>query len=306
MLFQYLQTLQGMVRDRSQRLLNPDDLIGYINTARREIAMRTQCIRIIPPISGSVQTIQVTAFGSGYTNPTVRISAPDLPRGQPANPAGAQSTATAIVIAGRIASISVTYGGDGYFNPTVTITDPTGTGAAATATTSPISVLSPNQEEYYFSSIPVTQIPGVKSVYAIIGNYIIYSNYRYRLSTMSVSAFKSFVENYPFQYYYVPTACAQRGQGAGGSMLFYPIPSQRFPWEPDCLCLPTDLQDDNQTEAIPDPWTSAVPMMAASHAYEELQNYNTARYWREKTDEYCHRYSAYSRPFGIQNIYGRV
>jgi hypothetical protein len=305
MLFQYLKAMQGIVRDRSQRLLNPEDLIGYINNARREIAMRTQCIRLIPPISGAVQSVRVTAFGSGYTNPTVVISAPDIPLGQPVNPAGAQAIANAIVVGGQIASISVSYGGVGYFNPTVTITDPTGTGATAVATTAPISTLNANQEEYYFSAIPVSQIPGVKSVFAIIGNYVIFNNLRYRVMTYSVSTYKSMIENYPFQYYYVPTACAQRGQGAGGSMLFYPIPSQKFPWEPDCLCLPADLQDDSQIEAIPEPWNNIVPILAASHAYEEMQNLNYARYWREKTDEYCHKYSAYARPFGIANIYGR-
>jgi hypothetical protein len=306
MLFSYLQTLQGMIRDRQQKEINPADLIRYVNRARREIAMRSQSIRLIPPISGPVQQILVTLMGTGYTNPSVAISSPDLPSGQRVNPAGAQATATAIVIAGRIASISVGYGGDGYVNPTVRITDPTGSGATAIATTVPVSTLNPNQEEYLFSDIPVAQIPGVRSVFATIGHYILYSNYRYRLvGPLSVSQFKSFIENYPFQYYYVPTACAQRGQGTSGSLLMYPIPSQKYPWEPDCLCLPTDLTDDGQIEALPEPWSDIVPTLAASKAFEEMQSYNNARYWREKADEEAKKYSAYARPFGLQSIYGR-
>jgi len=306
MLNRYLQEVMGFVRDRGQRTMNPDDLRVYINRARREIAMRTQCIRKIPPISGQVMTIQVTNSGANYSaNPVVTISGPDLPGGQKLYPAGAQATATAMVVAGQIASISVIFGGSGYFQPTATITDATGTGATAVVTTSPINVFVANQEEYFLSDIPMQAYPGVKSAFAILSNYVIFSNIRYRINHYPLTEYKSFIENYPFQYYFVPVACAQKEQGVGGSYLFYPIPSQQYAWEPDCLCLPSDLSSELDAEAIPEPWTDAVSFYAASLAYAEMQNYNTARYWEDRFKEYVNRYGVYARPRMLVSPYGR-
>jgi hypothetical protein len=305
MLFDYMKTVEGFIRDRNQRLINPQDIVRYVNRARREIAMRTQCIRKIPPISGPITTIQVTTSGSGYTNPVVTITAPDLPGGQRLNPGGRQATATAMLIAGQIAGISVTDGGDGYFQPAVTITDSHGTGATATAQTVPLNVFVANQEEYFLRDIPVYSFPGVKSVFATLSHYVIFSNIRYRISQYALTDYKSWIENYPFQYYFVPVACAQKEQGAGGSFLFYPIPSQKYAWEPDCLCLPDDLIDDQSPEAIPEPFNESVPYLAASFCYDELQNYNSARYWEDRYNRFTTRYAIYSRPRLLVSTYGR-
>lgn len=306
MLYDYLKQVQGCVRDRRQQLLNPDDLILYVNQARREIAMRSQSIRKIPPISGSIEEIHVTAAGSGYSaSPTVTIGAPDLPGGRKLNPAGLQATATAMVVGGRIAGISVTNGGDGYFQPAVTITDATGTGATAVATTTPVSAFVANQEEYRLSDIRMDAYPGVGAVYATLSHYVIFSNIRYRIAQYSLTDYKSWIENYPFQYYFVPVACAQKEQGAAGSYLFYPIPSQTYAWEPDCLCLPQDLVDDNSPEALSEPWTEGVAWYAASLAMEEMQQFNLARYWRDKFTEFTVRYGLYARPRLVVSTYGR-
>lgn len=305
MLSDYLQTLEGFLRDRRQQTWNLEDLRRYTNRARREVAMRSQCIRLVPPISGQIISIQVTAGGSGYTNPTVTISAPDLPDGKAAFPGGSQATATAMVMAGQIGSISVGFGGSGYAQPSITINDPTGHGATATAVISPISKFNANQEEYSLADIPVGTFPGVKSVFATLGHYIIFSNLRYRINQYSLTEFKSFVENYPFQYYFCPVACAQKSQGTFGTFLFYPIPSQQYPWEPDCLCLPSDLVDDASPEAVPEPWIDAVPYLAASYAYEEAQAFNNARFWEEQFAKFVTRYGVYTRPRMIPSMYGR-
>src|SRR5690349_4076873 len=101
-LFDYMETTQGFLRDRAQKNMNPEDLRRYVNRARREIAMRSQCLRVVPPTSGQIETIQITAGGSGYTNPTVVISAPDLPNGKLPLPNGAQATAVAQIVGGQI------------------------------------------------------------------------------------------------------------------------------------------------------------------------------------------------------------
>ena len=53
-LFGYLRQTQRFLREQKQDFENPDDLLSYINRARREVAGRTQCIRRLTPISGQV------------------------------------------------------------------------------------------------------------------------------------------------------------------------------------------------------------------------------------------------------------
>ena len=54
---EYLKQTQRFLRDQQQRLVNPLDLIEYINRSRREIAERTQSIRLVPPVSGQITAI---------------------------------------------------------------------------------------------------------------------------------------------------------------------------------------------------------------------------------------------------------
>lgn len=305
MLFQYLQQTQRFLRDQNQSLLHPEDLISYINRARREVAMRSQSIRLTPPTQGAITTITVTAGGSGYTNPTVVISIPDAPDGRLPFPGGSQATATAIVVSGAIASVSVTYGGDGYFLPTAYITDPTGTGATLTVQTQPLNNLALQQETYSFANVPLQTFPGVDSVFAVIEFAVIYANYRYVLPRYPYSTYQAMIRQYPTQYLYVPTMCTTTDVGVATEALFYPIPSQSYRCEWDCLCLPSDLLFDADYEALPKPWIDAVPYLAASLAYSELQNANMARMYLEMYDNFCHRYSTYARPGHVINPYGR-
>ncbi len=99
------------------------------------MALRTQCVRVLTPASGSITGYSITAAGSGYTAATtVDITAPDFPNGMLPYPNGSQATATPIVQGGVLTGISNDYGGNGYFEPTITITD-SGGGTGATAAT---------------------------------------------------------------------------------------------------------------------------------------------------------------------------
>jgi hypothetical protein len=306
MLNEYRRQVQRFIRDSKQQFVDIGDIDSYINRARREVAMRTQSIRILTPISGSVVTVQVTNPGSGYTNPTATISTPDAPDGALPNPAGLQATVQIQQIGGQISNISVSDGGSGYFAPQVTISDPTGTGAEAVAFTNPISVTQLSQEIYAFKDIPLSQFPGVGEVFQVKSVSIIFSNYRYSLPCYSMSVYQSQIRQYPQQYLYVPVVFAQYGQGTNGSLFMYPIPSQGYQLEMDCFCLPSPLINDQSPEAIPGPWTDAVPIGAAVYAFEELQSLNAASYYQKKFDDYVHRYSAYAHVGRMLNPYGRV
>lgn len=307
MLNKYIAQCQRFARDQKQQYLDVGNLTDYINQARREVAMRAQCIRVVPPISGSIEGWSVTNQGSGYSSsPTATVSAPDFPSGKLPSPSGAQATATAVSSAGKITSVFSNFGGYGYFQPTLTITDSTGSGATATPIMSPLALVKQGQEEYNFSDFDLSTFPGVKEIYYVRSASILYSNYRYSLPCYAFSIYQAYIRQYPFQYQYVPTFFSQFGQGAAGSLFFYPYPSQNYQVELDCCCIPSDLIDDQSVEAIPDPWTDAVPYWAAKLCFEELQNINTARYFEEQFNRRALGYSNYARVGRMINPYGRA
>lgn len=305
-LFTYQKMTQRMIRDQRQAQINPEDLKEYINTSRREVAMRSQCVRILTPISGSIIGWSVTNGGSNYSNsPTFTVSAPDFPSGYPPFPNGEQATATGIVQGGSITAIFSQFGGYGYWQPKITITDSTGSGANATPTMSYINQLNANQELYPFSAINLSAFPGVGSPYMVRTMSILYSNYRYTVAVPSFSAYQSLIRNYPLQFSYIPFYAAQFGRGTGGSLFFYPIPNSQYQLELDLCCLPQDLIDDQSVEVLPDPFTDAVPFLAAYYAMNEMQLFNQAKYYKTEFDEWMRRYGSAVNPGRVINWYGR-
>ena len=300
----YLKETEKWLRDTRQGLINPQNLINYVNRGRREVAMRTQCLRVLTQSSAPCVTASVVAAGTGYTSATVTITPPDFPSGTGAFPGGAQATATAILQSGSLAAVDINFGGSGYFQPIATVTGP-GTGASVTIQTGPINTLNQGQEVYNFSDIYLGNNPGVESVIAIRSVSVIYANYRYSLPQYDFSTYQAMIRQYPFQYQYVPTFCCQFGRGASGSLYVYPWPSQTYQYELDCYCLPQDLLTDNSYEAIPDPWTDAISYFAAHLSYLELQNYNTAKMYLDLFDRELGIYSRASQPGRAVNPYGR-
>ena len=232
------------------------------------------------------------------------VTAPDFPSGVLPYPNGLQATANATVIAGQIVQIDPIVGGQGYFQPTVTITDPTGTGAEASANVVGINLLNQGQEVYTYAGIDLSANPGCKSVYAVRDVALIYSGYRYSVEYMPWSRYQIY-RAYPYSYQYTPSLYSQLSQGAGGNLYFYPLPSQSLQAEYDCQCLPSDLIDDQSVEAIPDPWGDVVAYAACQYAMQELGNMNAARYYKDLYAQNLLLYSQATRVGRSANAYGR-
>ena len=301
----YLKNTTRLLRDFNQMDLDPRNLVEYVNTARKDVAGRSQCIRRLTPISGGISSITLVNGGSGYSaTPTITISAPDFPSGLAPSPQGEQATATPIIINGVIQSIDVQVGGSGYFQPTVTIEDTTGSGASATCNVQGLNLLNVGQEVYNFSDINLAAFPGVGGVIAVRSVAIIYSNMRYIPTYRSFTVYQANVRSYTQQYQYTPVIYSQFGQGTEGSLYFYPYPSQSLQVEYDCICIPSDLTEDTSYEAIPDMWRDAVKYFAASLAYSEVQNFNAAAAMMAQYDGFMKRYGDYARPGMATNKYG--
>lgn len=301
----YLRQAQRFLREANQELINPGDLIDYANRARREIAMRSQAIRILTPISGQVVSASVINGGHGYTNPTVTISAPDFPSGSGPFPNGLQATALVTRIGSTISGVDIQLGGYGYYQPSATISDPVGTGASISLAISPINVLNQGQEVYPFSAVNLAAFPGVQSVYWVRRASIIFSNWRYSVRMYSFTAYNALIRTFPSnQYQYVPFFGTQYGKGTSAEFFLYPPPSQPYQMEWDCYCLPSDLVDDTSPEAIPAPFTEGVPWLIAHYGMIELQNYNAAAFFKAQFDEWISRYIKYTLPGRQIDAYG--
>lgn len=119
---------------------------------------------------------------------------------------------------------------------------------------------------YAFGSINSGVNPGVSSVIAVRGGILAGQPIDFRPWEW-------------FQQYYLasgatgtPIHAAQQGQGLSGTLWFSPVPnSSGLIASLDTVCLPVSLVTDSTPEAIPYPWTDAVPFYAAWLALMSLQ-----------------------------------
>lgn len=307
MLNSYVEDVQTLLRDSKQDMLDPGDIIKAINRARREVAMRTQCLRVLTPITGAVITASVVAGGSAYSStPTITISSPDFPSGQGANPNGAQAVASAIVSSGSLAAVDIDYGGAGYWQPVATITDAHGAGASVTLQVSTLQQTSQGKEVYLFSDVDLSPFPGIDSIFAVQSVSLLYSNFRYSLPCVSFSTYQALARSWANNFQYVPAVCAQYGHGNAGSFYFYPVPSTNYQVELDCYCLPQDLETNQSVEAIPAPYTDAVAYWGAHLCYLFLQNFNAAQAYEQMFIRRLTTYANASNVSRAQNPYGRA
>jgi hypothetical protein len=316
-LYWYMQQLQRLIGyDEHQALYNPDDLIEFINIARRETAAQGQCIRRLSPAQGSIGTLEIIEPGAGYTNPTLSISTPDAPSGSPPYPAGLQATGVVQQIGGQLVTAGLTVGGAGYFQPAVTINDPTGAGGVIQANVAGVWATAFGQEEYFFSDIPLSGFAGVWTPLAIRSVSFNWNNWQWSASRLSFSKYQALIRQYVASFYAPPVWCCQFGQGIDGTYKLYPLPDQPYSQSVDCICLPFDLFDDTTYEAIPQPWRHAVPFYAAhlcllSKAAEVPQMLPLAStYFNEKSGGLfqvaMRRARAFSQPGYASSYYGRV
>lgn len=305
----YLTATQNLLgTGGAGNLYSTTALTAYINTARSQIAAEGQCIRALPPVSGPLSTVTILSGGTGWGNVTVLVSSPDFPPGFLPYPNGLQAVATATTgAAGAITAVTVLTGGAGYFSPVVSFSG-AGHSTFALATVSGVNATVVNQEVYPFSnvnSLVALSGSGISSIYMVNSISLIWGTFRYTLMRMSFSKYQALARTYTAGYTYIPAVFSQFGQGVAGSVYVYPIPNSPYQMEWDCCCLPAPLNTDTDPEALPYPWTDAVPFLACYYAFSGAQRFADAdRMWKE-FEKYTKRARQMSNPRGTVNWYGR-
>ena len=276
LLSQYTDEVRDLLHDPNANFYSVPQVTRWINRARRQVAEKGRCVRILPPPSGSVQSITVNSGGSGYTTATVEISAPDA-TSQIGN---VQATATATVMAGAVTGFTITNAGGGYVAPaTVTITGD-GTGAIGTPVLSNHITTVPNQEIYSLATVAASMgqlTPGLGSLIGVQSISVSWGSVKPTLQRCSFSALQAYCRSVALTYQNFPNIWAQYGQGVTGNIYLFPIPLQYSAMEMDCYFSVLDLSDVQTVDLIPAPFDQAVSYYAAYLAYMNAQRPDDAR-----------------------------
>jgi hypothetical protein len=269
----YILETQRLLHDPAAAYFSTTDLTAYINTGRSEIAIAGQCVRVL--LSGTIVSCAVSVGGSNYVNPSVSFSSPSGGTGAVGQ--------LSVGVGGAITSCLMIAGGSG-FDPaaTATVSDPAsagvGTGAVLTPTVAGANMMVINQEVYSFASRnPIAQLTaGVAGIQGVLAIAASWGSTRPALKRRSWDSFQAKWRAWAAGWINNPIVWAQYQQGANGSIYLAPIPANNFNMEWDTYCFPLPLTNDTDPEAIPYPWTDAVPYYAAYRALFNAQRYPDA------------------------------
>lgn len=290
----YLDQARRLLHDPNAQAYSTADLTVFVNIARRQIAAEGQCVRLLLS-GGTITGIAVTSGGAAWvTAPTVTITG-----------AGQQAFATALVSAGAIYAVTVNKGGWGYLTaPTITFSG-VGTGGAATATVDNSASTVATREILDFSTLNVlaAQTSGVLGVLGIMSIATLWGATRIVLSPMIWTMFQAYMRYWSTAPQNYPCYWSQYQQGVNGNVYLFPVPSQQLSLDVDAYCLPIDLATDSTPEAIPSPWTDAVPYYTAYLAYDNSQRPEDSMRMFKDYERFMKRARAMSEPPFMPNIY---
>src|SRR5215472_11839686 len=291
----YQQETQRLLHDPNAQAYSLADLTVYINIARNQIAIEGECVRALLS-GGTITSLAITNGGSGYTAPaTVTFTGP-----------GAQAFATAQVSGGAINAVTLQSGGWAWIPAsatTITVSDGAGTGAILTPTIDNSATTVTGLEVLQFSTLsallaawntapnPPQQgatfgASQVIKVFSVACNQA--GTYKPMLTQKTWSEFQAYLRIYSNTQQNYPLYWSQFGQGVNGSLYLFPWPAQPLQLDVDVCCTVINLVNDTTVEAIPYPWTDAVPYYAAYLAYE-----NSSR--KEDADRMFKMYSMYMK-----------
>jgi hypothetical protein len=309
----YQQQTQRLLHDPNAQAYSLADLTTYINIARSQIALEGECIRVLLS-GGMITALAITGPGTGYSG-TASVSITGA--------LGAQAFATASLAGGSVASVTLTAGGWGYIPASavsVLVTGSTGgSNASVSATVDNSATTITGQETIQFSALnavfstwnangfagnpnPVLGLNQVLKVFDIACNQN--GTYKPMLTQKVWSEFQAYLRIYSNTQQNYPTYWSQYLYGIAGSIYLFPWPAQPLQLDVDCCASPIALVTDSTVEAIPYPWTDAIPYYAAYLAYENSQRKEDADRMFKLYEMFMTRSRAYSETPFMPDWYG--
>lgn len=233
MLSEYILETRDLLHDQTGLFTSTRQLTRWINEARRQVAMRTGCIRRL--VSGQ------SAFGAS--------SQPGF-----AVPGGMQPGA---------------------------VPNPFPGGTVAQAAIGTLQTI-PGQERYpyrgFFNPYLQAQHAGCKGIIDVIACSVNWGGaVRPTLAWMPWDDLQAYGRAYATQVQSYPYYWSVMNDGENGEIWLFPAPSTNGDIELDCFCVPTELNNDGDFDAIPEGMQNAVKFGAASLVYQASQRFAQAQ-----------------------------
>lgn len=271
-LSQLLNDTAALLNDQNYTFISQAQLTRWVNTARRNAAKRTGCIRRL--ITGQ------SAFGAAATNDVAIPTA-----AQPGALPGAYwassyptSASGGITIPG---DFNVDYNNDYNTNYTYYPKPPAGYPTAYGASDNTCQTI-PGVERYpyfgFFNDFLRAQYAGVSQVMDTIACSVNWGGTtRPTLDWLPWDEYQAYCRAYAVLNMSYPAIWSVYNDGPQGEIWMFPVPSQYNEIELDVTCLPIDLTNDSDFDAIPPAFQEALKYGAAAIAFESSGRYAQAQ-----------------------------
>jgi len=238
----YVRDTAELLYDESNLFTSQAQLQRYVNRSRYQIALETQCIRVL--VSGQSPFGAISQAGSSIPGAAV-------PGAQPGNlPIPQQSTG--------LNTFSTISGVEKY----------------------PFS---------YGNQFATQANSGVKGIIDILDCAVSWGGIRPSLNWMPWDELQAYARSYNIGVFSYPFCWSTNGYGERGEVWLFPVPQVGPPtagsasigtqgeMEWDTSCVPIDLVNDYDPDAIPEPFQKFVPHFSAFWALLRAQRYGSAQ-----------------------------
>lgn len=234
----YLNDTASLLHDSSNLFVPQNQLTRWINESRRQAAQRTGCIRrLVAGQSAFGSSAQAGAFTAGGAQAGMLPGA--VPIGSTGNP---PAVAGAAVNSLQTIPGQERYDFQGFFNPYLKATY---AGCSAIIDVIACSVNWGGAVRPTLAWLPWEDLQAYARAYATL------------------------VTSYPYYW-------SVYNDGEFGEIWMFPAPSTTGDIELDAICVPTDLNSDDDPDAIPPGFRNSIKFGAAELAYMQKQQYTQA------------------------------
>jgi hypothetical protein len=260
----YTQDAKALLHDYNGLFTPPAQLVRWINEARRQLAQKTGCVeRLITGQSGFGASAQPGIAVPGGMQPGA------LPNATPSTGAAGGAFSNAFSNAFAIQSASGGVVGGAAVNDLQTI---------------------PGQERYpfqgFFNSYLQQQYAGCQAVIDVASLAVNWGGaVRPSLAWLPWEEFQAYCRAYATLVTSYPYYWTVFNPGEFGEIWMFPAPSTTGDIEVDAYCVPSDLNTNDDFDAIPPGYRNAIKFKAAELAFLASYRYQEAQMMGQMFDE---------------------
>jgi hypothetical protein len=238
----YIGATQRLLHDTAGQRYSTSDLTIYINNARSQLALEGECVRFLYGLDGMYSLTGTFTSGSATVTGIASTTGLQVGWGLYGNYVANYAT---------IVSIGA--------NSIVMSANATGTGSAAFGT----QIQTVTNQEIYSLPTNVSLPQGIANVIQVRTIAVNFGgsqgSNQYMLENTDFSELQAYYR------FYGPNLVGNPAKWAryNNNIYMRPIPSQAYPMQWDTVCTVINLVDDTTIEALPYPFTDAVPYYAA-------------------------------------------